>query len=943
MKNRLLSFLAFIVFAGSLSAQTKVDMTPNAPVPMDPSVRYGVLDNGLTYYIKVNKQPENRAEFYLVNNLGAMQETPMQNGFAHLTEHMCFNGTKNFKKHEIIHYLESIGMKFGPEINAYTVYDQTVYTLNKVPIEVKANIDTSLMILYDWACNVSMETDEINAERGVVREELRTRNSPNFRLRDTTNKILFAGSKYAVHNIIGTVDVINNSPCDTLRAFYHQWYRPDLQAIVVVGDFDADAMEAKVKSMFAKLPVHKDAKERKYYQIPNHKDTRVIIATDPEATTNMTWVYVKHDPAKNRDVSYYRNEYMQQLYAIMINNRLGEIAQQPEAPFAQAYMFYTNLVRTKDAHIALAVYGKDQVNEATKALFIESERAKRYGFLQSELERAKKEMLSSIEKGYKERNKQESKDLANTIKANYLSKEPIPSDDWEYEFGKKVVDEAKVEEINTLVKEWMMDSNMVIAITGPSKDGNQNPIAYPTEAEVLAMLKDVRNMKIEPYVDADANKTLVANVPAAGTIVKEEKDNKHNIVRWTLSNGVNVVIMPTDFKDDEILMTAASDGGYSKYGQKDDISSKIAAAVIAESGLGEFDKIELQKKLAGKMVSVYPFIDQLEEGFDGRSNVSDFETMLQLTYLYFTAPRCDKDAFETYKKRQITQLENKSLDPNSGFFDSVRVVLSQHNPRARAWTAELYNEAKLSRIKYIFSDRFADPSGFTFYFVGNINLDSARQAILTYLGGLPTVNRTETWNDLGIRYPYHNEKVIFHRDMKTPKATVVAAYTGPEKKYSIENSLLLESVKEYLDLRYTETLREQIGGTYGASLWSQFKHYPATEYMMGVYFDCNPEKMDTMVYVVHQEVLKLQKEGPDQKSVDNIVKNKLKEHSETIKKNRYWLNVLKRDDFENINYKDFDYNAFWESLTPKKIQKAAKKFLNEDSVIEVIQTSEEVK
>lgn len=930
--------LTFILIAGSLFAQTTVNMDPNAAVPMDPSVRHGVLENGLTYYIKVNKKPENRAEFYLVNNVGAMQETDGQNGLAHLTEHMCFNGTKNFHKKDIIHYLQSIGMKFGPEINAYTVYDQTVYTLNKVPIEEKANIDTSLMILYDWACNVSMETDEINAERGVVREELRTRRSANMRLRDKTNKVLFADSKYAVHNIIGLVDVIDNAPCDTLRAFYNDWYRPDLQAIVVVGDFDIDQMEAKVKTMFAKLPVHKNEKERRYYQVPNHKDTRVVIAKDPEAPMVMTWVYVKHDVDKKRDVSYYRKEYLQNLYAIMINARLDEETQKPDAAFSQAGMFYTNLVRTKDAHISIAVTSSDKIMQGTKAILVEGERVKRYGFLPSELERAKKEMAAAIEKSYNERNKRTSGSIANSIKGNYLSQEPIPSDEWEYEFGKKVLETVTVEEINAQAKKWLVDENRVIAITGPDKED----ITYPTEAQVLALAAEVEKMDIKPYVDADANKPLVATVPAQGTIVKEEKDSKHNIIRWTLSNGVKVVMMPTDFKDDEILMAAQSLGGWSKYAQKDDISSKIAADVVSQSGVGEFNNIELQKKLAGKMMRVTPYIGQLEEGFTGSSNKSDFETMLQLTYLYFTAPRADKDAFASYKQREITSLENKSLNPQAGFIDSVRANLSSHNPRARVMTAEMYDEAKLNRIKYIFSDRFGDPGGFTFYFVGNINPDSAKTAILTYLGGLPTVERTETWNDLGIRMPKSVVKKKFHRDMETAKASVFVSFTGSEKKYKIEDRLMLSAIKEYLDYRYVETLREEIGGTYGAQLWTSYKQFPAIEYQLGIYFDCDPDKMDTMVQVVYNEVRKLQENGPDQKSLDNIVKNKLKEHAERLKQNGYWKNVIESDDFNNEDFKDFDYDKFWKSLTPKKVQKAAQKFLKEDSVLELIQTANDI-
>jgi len=935
MRKLLFSFLAFILFAGSLFAQAEVNMAPDAVVPMDTSIRKGVLDNGLTYYIKVNAKPENRAEFFLVNNVGAMQETPGQNGFAHLTEHMCFNGTKNFHKKDIINYLQSIGMKFGPEINAYTVYDQTVYTLNKVPLEDKANIDTALMILYDWATNVSMETEEINAERGVVREELRTRRSSNMRLRDKVNTVLFQDSKYAIHNIIGTVDVIDNSPCDTLRAFYNEWYRPDLQAIIIVGDFDINEMESKVKAMFAKLPVHKNAKERKYYQIPNHKDTRVIIAKDPEAPMIMTWIYVKHDVNDKRDVSYYREQYLQNLYATMINARLGEESMKPDPAFAQAGMFYTNLVRTKDAHISVAVCNKDKIMVGTKAIMLEAERVKRYGFLQSELDRAKKELDAAIEKGYKERHKRESRSIANSIKGNYLEKEPIPSDDWEYAFGKKVIESITLEEINALVKKWIVNENRVIAITGPDKED----IVYPSEAEVLALAAEIEKMDIEQYVDADANKPLVAQTPTAGTIVKEQFDANHNITRWTLSNGVKVVIKPTTFKDDEIRMSAQSLGGYSKYGQKDDISSKIAAEVIDQSGVGEFSLIELQKKLAGKTANVSPYIRQLTEGFNGSSNVSDFETMLQLTYLYFTAPRADKDAFASYKTKKATALENKNLNPQAGFIDSIRLNMASHHPRARIMTVDLLNEAKLNRIKYIFTDRFSDPAGFTFYFVGNIDTDSMKNAILTYLGGLPKVNRTETWNDLGIRIPKTLTKVKFQREMETDKASVFVGFTGNLKKYTIKDRLMLMAVKEYLSLRYTETLREEIGGTYGAGLWTDVKHYPETEYLLGIYFDCDPEKMDTMVQVVYDVVKELQEEGANETKVDNILKNKLKEHTERIKSNNYWLSIIMSDDFDQEDFKNFDYVKFWQNLSTKDVQKAAKKFLNTNSVVEIIQVS----
>ncbi len=936
MIKHFFSIALFLITSTLLFAQNEVKYNANAAVPMDKNIHYGKLANGLTYYILANKTPEKRAEFYLINNVGAMQENASQNGLAHLTEHMCFNGTKNFPKKHIIHYLESIGMKFGPEINAYTVYDKTVYTLDKVPMETPENIDTSLMILYDWATNVSMETDEINAERGVVREELRTRRSAMMRMRDKTNKVLFEGSKYAVHNIIGSVDIIDNAPCDTLRAFYNDWYRPDLQAIVIVGDFDADAMEAKVKKVFSKLPVKKNPRKREYFQIPDHNNIKVALAQDKESPYTIIQLTYKKDIPQKKNQAYYREQYLNALFATMINARLAEEAQSVDPPFMQAFSYYGNLVRTKDAYMSFAVAPNSKIKEALNAILAENERVKRTGFLESELDRAKKELLSQNEKMYNERNKKKSGDLANTIMSNFLENEPLPGDDWDYNMTKQILNTVSLKEVNSLAKKWVTDKNLVISIMAPLK----KEVIMPSKEEVLAMATAIHTAEIPAYVDAAANKPLIANMPKAGTIVKEEIDSKHNITRWTLSNGVKVVMKPTTFKDDEILMKAYSEGGWSTLGQKDDISGKIAANVVDMSGLGSFDNIALQKALAGKEVSISPYIGELTEGLSGRSNIADFNTLLKLNYLYFTAPRADKDAFDNYKKRTAASLANKNLDPQNAFVDTIRNVMSQYSPRKRNMTVELLEEAKLNRIKYIFSERFGDPSGFTYYFVGNINPQTQKDTILKYLGGLPTVNRTETWKDLGIRTPQQRIEKHFTRKMETKKATVYIGFVGVAKKHSIKEGLMLEAVKEYLNNRYLETLREDQGGTYGAMLWTNFKHYPVPEYQIGVFFDANPAKLDTMLAIVYDEADKLIANGPDAKVIKNIAENKIKEYNENIKKNNWWLGTLKSDDFDKEDIADFDYVGFWSSLTAKKVKKAAKQFLNKNRTIEIVQTAE---
>ncbi|MBN2747610.1 MAG: insulinase family protein [Bacteroidales bacterium] len=932
IKNLMLTVVALLV-ATYATAQSGLP----SDVPLDPAIRYGKLENGLTYYIMKNSLPENRGEFYIVVNAGAVNETPGQNGLAHFTEHMCFNGTKNFEKKDIINYLQSIGMKFGPEINAYTATDRTVYTLTKVPLENKANIDTALMILYDWGCNVSMEGEEIDAERGVIREEFRTRMSGMARAQMEIQKTLYKGSKYEVHNVIGELDVINNAPWDTLRAFYNNWYRPDLEAVIVIGDFDVDEMESKVKTMFSKMPVKDNPKPRNYYEVPEHKEPRVVISRDPEAMYNVIQIMIKHPADWNRNKDYYRSQYVSQLYAVMINSRMSEISQQADPPFSYAGSMYTGMQPKLEAYISFAVAGNDKIKESVKILLTENERALRHGFVVTELERAKKEMMTQVEKAYKERNKKKSDEIANSLIEHYLGSEPMPSDEFDYNFAKEIMDGITIDEINKLAKKWITDENMVVAMMGLESES----VAYPTEAEVIAMIQSVKSEKIDPYEDKVANRPLIAAEPAAGTIVKETKDEKKGTTTWELSNGVKVVVKSTDYKDDEILMGARSLGGYSVYSEKDDISARIAADVVEMSGISDFDNIELQKQLAGKNVSVYPNISELYEGFSGRSTKEDFVTLLQLTYLYFTAPRVDNDAFASYVKREKAMMQNKAADPSAVFGDSINNLLNNHHPRFKPMTPESYDLAKTSRIKYIFSDRFGDPSGFTFYFVGNIDQEQMKKDILTYLGGLPTINRTETYTDLGKRIPQSNEKTAFTKEMKTPKATVFIAFPG-QNKYKPEERLLLDAVAEYLDVRMIETLREDQGGTYGASVFSNVVHYPEIAHFVGVYFDTDPEKLDTMVAIVYDELKKLQANGPDEKTIHNIVENKLKEHKEKVKENRYWLSMLMNDDYNKENYIGFDYEKFWTELNTKQVQKAAKKYLDANRSLQLIMSSTDV-
>lgn len=922
-----------LVFSLALNLNAQTDLKPSDKIPLKKDAIYGKLDNGLTYYIAENNTPENRAEFFLVNNVGAMQENPSQNGLAHFTEHMCFNGTKNFKEKAIINYLESIGMKFGPEINAYTVFDQTVYTLNKVPLEEKANIDTSLMILYEWSTNVVMTDEEIDLERGVIMEEWRTRRNAQFRMRGAMFESLFKNSKYAEHDIIGKTDVIQNAPYDTLRAFYNDWYRPDLQSIIAVGDFDAKEIESKIKKIFSKNSKRENPRERKYYQVPDHKETYVNVITDKEARINNVQVFYKHDPVKDKNnAKYYRKGYANQIYSIMINERLREKTQEADPPFVQAYSVYAPIIRTKSAYIAGAIAGNDKVETALRTVLEENKRVLQHGFTKGELERAKKTYMKQLEKVYNERNKQESSKIAGQFQQHFLTGEPYPGIEWEYEFGKDVLNKMTLEEVNALAKNYITKDNRVIIINAPENQKDN----LPSKEKILGIVDEVDNMQTKAYVDKFSNRPLISEIPEAGKIIEESKED--DIVTWKFENGVEVSIKKNDYKDEEILMRAYSPGGTSLYSGKLLTSAQIAADVVDNSGIADFDNIELSKKLSDKNIRINPYISTYTEGFRGSTTPEDMETLLQLTHLYFTNPRVDEDAFKSFIKKRKDLLANKDLDPNSVFSDSLSIILGNYHERAYPMTAEKLDEAQLSKIKYVFNDRFSDPSGFKFYFVGNIDIETAKPLIEKYIGGLPKVSREESYKDVDMRFPKESIVTSWEREMETEKSTVFIAVTG-EYKDKAENRLLIEAVEEYLNKRMLETLREEIGGTYGASVFSSARQMPTNEYFIGIYWDCDPEKRDTMIQVVYNEFQKLIDEGPDAEDIKNIIENKVKEHNEKQKKNSYWLSLMYTDDLYDNDYKNFDYNAWWEDLSTKDVKKAAKKYLNLDSKIQIYQTA----
>ena len=920
----------FVLLAGLLFFTAGSAQTDTKEVPLDPKVIYGQLDNGLTYYIRENALPEDRAEFYLVVNAGAVEEDEDQDGLAHFAEHMAFNGTANFEKKEIIDYLQSIGMQFGPEINAFTAQDMTTYMLQKVPLDDPAHIDTALMILYDWANNIAFEDEEIDAERGVIHEEWRTRRGAEFRMMNKANKVLYKGSKYAEHDVIGDIDIIDNFDYEVIRRFYNDWYRPDLQAVIAVGDFDAEVIRQKITELFSQVPPPEEPRAKQFYEIPDHNETYVTIQSDKEARYTMVQMYYKHDIVKDKDLDHYKRGIREKLYQSMLNNRLQELLQQEDPPFVYGMSFYTNLIRSKDAYVAYAIAKDDQILRTLETLVTENQRVDRYGFTQTELERAKKDLMVSVEKAYKEREKKKSDEYVWSYFSHFLSGDPAPGIEYRYELVKEELPDITLEEINDLAKEYITEDNRVVVVMAPEKEG----FVLPTEEEVLATVASAETASMEPYDDKFTDQPLVAEEPAAGTIVKSYLDEEFGATEWLFENGVRAVIKPTDFKEDEILMSAYSFGGSSLYGEDLLISANLAADIASQSGIGNIDLVELQKMMAGKVVSVRPEIGGVSEGFSGSTTPADLETMLQMIYLYFTDPRFDQTAHKAFMERMKGFYENKALSPSSALWDTVTVTMANDHPRVRPMSAELLDEANFNAMKYIFSERFGDPSGFNFYFVGNIDPETARPLFEKYLGGLPEIRREETFVDHNIEPPAGRVSKRLERQMEVPKATVFIGYTGDFDYDDYLDRLSLTALCDILDVRYVETVREEEGGTYGVAVYPSQSHYPDEEYTVRIMFDCDPVNAEHLKGIIYREIEILKTEGPKIKDLNGVKENKLKKHKENLKENRYWLSVLKGRDYDQQKPHVYDYSDFVDQLTAERMKDAANRFFG-DNIVEV--------
>lgn len=932
---------AVIMLCGSFQLASAQMQMP--PIPVDKDVRIGHLDNGLTYYIRHNALPEHRVEFHIAQKVGSILEEPQQRGLAHFLEHMAFNGTKNFPGDEkglgIVQWCETKGIKFGVNLNAYTSVDQTVYRISNVPTDDQSVVDSCLLILHDWSNAVLLSDKEIDKERGVIHEEWRSRNSGIMRLYTEAQAVMYPGDKYADCMPIGSIDVIDNFPYQAIRDYYAKWYRPDLQGIIIVGDIDVDQMEAKIKSVFADVKKPVNPAKRVYYPVADNQEPLVYIGKDKEIDDPTIEIYFKQDPTPDSikgNMAYLLQQYMLSMTTSMLNSRLNELRQSANPPFIYAGCYYGNyfLAQTKDA-FTLSISSKAEgINEALKAGLTELERVRRYGFTESEYERARANYLQRLESAYNEREKTKNDSYVNEYINHFLMAEPIPGIEFEYTTMNQIAPNIPVMAINQAIQQGglLPDNNQVVFIAAPEKEG----IVCPTKEEVVAQLKGMKGLKVEAYVDKVSNEPLMKEAPKGGKIVSENTNAIYGTTELTLSNGVKVYIKKTDFKADEIQMKGVSLGGTSLFPDNDKLEMSYLNSVIQAGGLGNFSKVDLTKMLAGKKVSVNAAVGANTEGITGSCSPKDFETMMQLTYLSFTAPRKDMDAFASLKSRIKAQLESAESNPLSSINDTIQKMMYGYHPRYFSMKPEMVDQINYDRIIEMYKDRFADASDFRFFLVGNVDIEKVKPLIEQYLGALPSTGRKETFRDNHMDIAKGMLENTYAKEQQTPMATVFMLYSG-KCKYDLKDNLLMSFLTQALDMVYTEEVREKEGGTYGVSSYGQLSKHPNEKFMLQIVYQTDPAKKDHLNGIIDAQMKKMASEGPTEEHLQKIKEYMLKKYKDNQKENGYWLNNLDEYFYTGVDYTQ-GYEEAVNSITVKDVQKFAADLVNQGNKITVVMT-----
>ena len=919
-------FVAALPFAGAQQLQQ---------LPNDPAVRKGQLENGLTYYIRHNDKPENRAEFYLATNVGAIQEEPDQDGLAHFLEHMCFNGTKNFPGKGILNWLESIGASFGGNVNASTGVEETQYMLNNIPLVRETVVDTCLLILHDYSHFVVNDPEEVDKERGVIIEERRARRNASWRLHEKSLPYYYGDTKYGECTLIGQLESLQNFKPESLVNFYHTWYRPDMQAVIVVGDVDVDKVEQKIKAIFADIPAAENPKAKDVIMIPGNEEPVIAVLTDPEVSNTQLEVLWKSDARPEEMNSTVQGTLVDLITSVVsqiMNERFEEIVSKPGAPFFAADLSIGNLCETCEAVMGGVAVRDGEAITGLRAFLTEIEKMKRFGFTEDEVNRAKTEIESIYETRSKRADTRQNSefipDLITNFFDNYAYMEPAT----EYQVVQMLLTQITPDVLNMLASQLVTDENMVVLYKGPEKDG----ITHPSESELLSVIKDVENAEIEaPASEAIATEFLDPST-LKGSKVKKSKGTIYGATEWTLKNGVKVILLPTDYEKDRVTFTLYKMGGTSLIETADlpSFESNLFQLFTQYNGVSEFTGSTVSKMLAGKQLSVSTNITALNTGLAGNSTRKDLETALQLLYLFYTEPRFDKDAFDQAEQTLRSILPNYVSQPDYRLQKEVFGTLYDNNPRNILISEEVLDKASLATIERVTRGLFKDAAGSTLIMVGDFDVNEVKPMIEKYVGSLPKGKKAPKWIDRNEDITRRNVVNDFSVDMQTPMTTVAQIYRLDDK-YSFENQIVYSALEYILNMIYVETLREDEGGTYGASVSASLSREPKQYGALQIVYQTNPASADKLRQLAIDGLRKVASEGPTAEQFDKTAKNLEKNIPERRISNSYWMRAIKNwnDYGEDV---DKLYDTALSVLTPEKVKALAARILSEGNLVEIV-------
>jgi zinc protease len=919
---RIILRLAVLLFVAQPAVAQSADLS--ARLPLDTAVHRGKLLNGLQYIIRRNAKPEKRAELRLVVNAGSVLEDEAQRGLAHFVEHMAFNGTRRFPKSDIVNFLERVGMRFGADLNASTSFDETVYTL-QIPTDTARLVNTALDIMEDWAHDLTFDPKEVQKERGVVIEEWRTGLSAETRVQNKQFPVMLRGSRYATRLPIGTGENLEHFQGKQAERFYHDWYRPDLMTVVAVGDFDVEGMEAAIRERFGHIPMPANPKPRTYAMVPSHDETLVSIETDkeyPNSSVALLWLKPRDS---TRTVLDLRRQSISMLYDGMVNARFGELTQRPDAAFAFAGSDRGEFVRTRDAYQLYGGVKGSGFEQAAEALLAEAERIARFGFTQTELDRRRTNSLRSIEQSYAEREKTNSSQFAGQYVDAALSGDPIVGIEQQQALAKQLLPTITLADVNALAKSSFSEKNRVVLVAAPRKPDTK----VPTKQAMLAVFGKAKGTTLTAYVDSTSDLPLLAKPPAPGKVIAERTLEGTDIVEWKLSNGARVLLKPTDFKADEVLFYAQSPGGESLVSDRAVIDAQLSSNVVGVSGAGTFSQITLGKKLTGKRVGVQTALLESKEMLSGAASPKDVETLFQLIWLRITQPRADSNAFVAFKNQMRSVLVNQRNSPESVFEDTVTMTMAQHHPRVKLISPELLDSVDIHRALAIQKDRFADASGFTFFFVGSFTPDSLRPLVERYIASLPALHRNEKARDVGIRPPTGVVERTVRKGVEA-KAQTQLVFTG-RCSYSYENRVILSALRDLLDIRLREALREDKGGTYGVGVDASCQRTPAERYEVTLSFGSAPDRVDELTKEAFAVIDSIKAGMVSDSNMTKIHELPIRAQETALKQNGSWIAAMADADEDGRDQRDFERKAaMLSAITREQVRDAARLFLRKD-------------